>query len=130
MVQSDSSGKIVRVLSFPHEMKGHTDAPDVAETVLVALTDSNIAKLRAIVNDSDAYTLVVGVVKKGAAAVTFEAGDDSHAAARSLHGVSVAQERTMLAGARAVIEKASTPGANNEEKAIGWIALRLMRLDE
>ena len=129
MVQSDSSGKIVRVLSFPHEFEQYKDAPDVDQIVLVALTETNVANLRAIAQDADSYRIIAGVVKKGADTVTFEEGDDGHAAEKFLRRLTPAQVRGLRAGAKAVVTGLSA-GSTNVEKAIGSIVLRLMELEE
>lgn len=130
LVQANESGDIIRVAHFPHEFALYRNEP-AADTVVVSLgAGDNDAKLQDIAENSREYKIVGGVVKKGTTAITFDPGGDAHAAARSLHGVSDAQERTMLSGARAVIEKASTPGATNVEKAIGHIVLRLMELED
>lgn len=123
MVQADSSGNIVHVLSFPHELKDHKAAPGVAQTLMVALTETNVAKLRAIVNDAGAHTLVGGVVKKGADAVTFEDGDDSHAAEKFLRGLTTAQRNSLRAGAKAVVTGLNA-GSSDVEKAIGWLVVQ------
>lgn len=131
LIHADGNGDIIRVARLPHEYAEARELPGADATVVVALdAGDNDAKLRDIAENSRLYKVVGGVVKKGNVAVVFDLGDDGHAAAQSLHVVTTAQERTMMAGARAVIERASTPSATNEEKAIGWLYLRLLRLED
>lgn len=128
IIEADVAGKIIRILAFAHELENHAAAPEVAETIVVALTESNVAKLQAIAQDVDAHSVVGGEVKKGAATVSFEEGDDDHTAAAFLHGLSTAQRNALRAGAKAVITGLDG-SSTDEQKAIGYIAWRLMRFE-
>lgn len=122
-VQAGGGGEIVRVGQFAHEYEQHKDAPDAAVAVLVALTPANITKLRDIADDVEGHSIVAGVVKKGADAVTFEPGDDAHAAEKFLRGLTTAQRNGLRAGAKAVVTGLNA-GSSDVEKAIGWLVVR------
>lgn len=122
MVQADSNGDVIRVGLRSQFTEEFRDAPDAADTVLVAL-EPNEAALREIADDMGAHTIENGVVKKGADTVMFEDGDDSHAAAKFLHGLTTAQRNGLRAGAKAVVTGLDA-NSKDVEKAIGWLIVQ------
>ncbi len=130
LIHADVIGDIIRVARFQHEYAEARELSGVDATVVVALgVGDNNEKLRDIAENSRLYKIVDGVVKKGGATVSFDPGDDGHGAARFLDGLTPQQSDALRAGARAVITGLDA-NSTDVEKAIGYIALRIMRLED
>lgn len=131
--RSDADGGgIVRFIRSRSDWELH-GAPDPADhdpgnTVPVDFS-RNEATYTGLRRRRSDFTVVGGVLKDGGSDVPLAAAGDDRAAAAFLDGLTGAQRNALRAGARAVVTGLNA-NSTDVEKAIGYVALRIMRLED